>query len=382
MGGSHDGSQGPNPGKLLETAVIAGLRSSQPDLAASKKMAKSVAVGLLRSLSQAGVNTPDTLLRLAEGSPDSDSGSDCASDASASALCRRIAKTGHPPLPLATVSCLAAAVRLQRLETKPPPSAPGQPMVLFTAPHCLYLCRDQHKDHPAEEYTGTLARGFAAAVGGGHLTWARHEQKRVNAKKRGCPSNRDPNFLLATELERSPWTQQLRALRKDCPLTLHCDIHGCKDPHTEPHHYKAHVHVGLAAMEQAGREDVPMFRAALQEELDMVLGPRGFIVDAQPRCLVGSWVNRTPAHCGRRMTVTQQAVQFGYSHAIQLELAHSLRQTMAHDDTLKKGFSAALVRAWGRVGGWCGSPPRSRQHMAVAACSPIAASLPEPIVED
>eukprot|EP01052_Picozoa_sp_SAG31_P059442 SAG31_NODE_18741_length_624_cov_1.247619_2_plen_82_part_00 len=44
---------------------------------------------------------------------------------------------------------------------------------------------------------------------------------------------------------------------------LHVDVHGAQDP-AEGGRHRAHIHLGLAAMEQAKKTDVETFRHALQ----------------------------------------------------------------------------------------------------------------------
>eukprot|EP01065_Artemidia_motanka_P019435 TRINITY_DN2308_c7_g1_i1.p1 TRINITY_DN2308_c7_g1~~TRINITY_DN2308_c7_g1_i1.p1 ORF type:complete len:344 (+),score=75.60 TRINITY_DN2308_c7_g1_i1:46-1032(+) len=304
--------------ELLEEAVEAGLRLL-PAAARRPAGAKDVR----RALAAAGTNSPESLLKLAESAGDS-----C------------------PPVTQRMWSAFATAVHQQRLDVRWPCSATNPPIV-FTAPHNIYLCRDKHRDHAAEDYTASLARTFAGFVDGGYLVWTKREQRRINATKAGDPSNRDPNFLLADELKSNAWSQRLRQLRGDAPLSLHCDIHGCIDPHIAPHHYKAHVHAGLSAMDVAGL-DTTALRAGLQEELSAVLG-QAYVVDTNPTALTGAWTPARAVGCGSRMTVAQQAVAHGFTHSMQLELCYELRLRLFRDKELARRFCLAVVRSWTKV---------------------------------
>eukprot|EP01062_Namystynia_karyoxenos_P006716 TRINITY_DN12353_c0_g1_i2.p1 TRINITY_DN12353_c0_g1~~TRINITY_DN12353_c0_g1_i2.p1 ORF type:complete len:385 (+),score=87.70 TRINITY_DN12353_c0_g1_i2:95-1249(+) len=302
-----------------------------------------LAAQLRQSLAAAGIECPSELYALAAREAEDGRGG--------TAFDSRLREAGCPQLPQGVVTALCRAVSDQRLDASPPPG--GRAVVVFTAPHNLYLCRDFCEDHPAEEHTSLIAQGFATAAGAGHLTWAKREQRRVNPGKRGCPTNRDPNFLQPHELQSSAWSQRLRALRGSSQEpSLHCDIHGCMDPETEPHFYRAHLHAGLGAMEEAGCPDVARLRAQLEAELTAVLGPRGFIVDCHPSKLTGAWTKSRLAtavpggHAGPRMTVAQQALAHGYTHAVQLELARSLRLALRRDDEFSRAFATAVTRAW------------------------------------
>ena len=77
-----------------------------------------------------------------------------------------------------------------------------QPLI-FTAPHAIYLHRDDQPDHKPEDHTGYLAEVLAEETGASCITWSSKEVSRSARTSAPNPSNRDPNYLRCDELERS-----------------------------------------------------------------------------------------------------------------------------------------------------------------------------------
>ena len=139
-----------------------------------------------------------------------------------------------------------------------------------------------------------------------------------------------------------------RGYEGDCPC-LHIDVHGAQDPAVGGRH-AAHLHLGLAAMEGAGRPDVEVFRDALQGELERLFW-RGWqrtdlggfpLVDPRPARLTGAL---HPA--SGRSTLTQSSVKRArFTHAVQLELSHRMRVLLFKTPPLREQFARAIHEAW------------------------------------
>lgn len=263
--------------------------------------------------------------------------------------------------------------------------------VLFTAPHNMYLLRDDHPAHVMEEFTTLIAQRLARQLGGTCISWSRDEQRRSellwllarHAKPRTGddqgfflnPQNRDPNYLLVDELLHNNWFRQMTRVGDKFRdrfgphrPTLHVDLHGCRDPPAT----QSHLTVGVAAMRQeADRarsnvtfERVEAFGAALSAELGPMLSAFGLKPAAPPLRVVG---HTSQACCTvdgkgapaperftgarplaeRRVTQSQQAVFFaGFTHSCQLEMSKALRRLLSRDEAALSRFGRALCKAW------------------------------------
>jgi len=255
----------------------------------------------------------------------------------------------------------------------------GERPILVTAPHCIYLLRDDDKPHPSERHTGEISQALAKELKGTCLQWNAKAQKRsqllVAFHKRSKhlsltdildPRNRDPNYLQVEEVPNNPWFKQMLETAShwqtkygyDAPM-LHVDVHGCRDPpHTE-----SHLTVGLGAMQYAlmnnpnavgGAEMLLTFKASLKVELTDVLSTLRLREKAaelvrvvipntkQHHRFAGAW-----AIGSNRCTQSQQAISFaGFSHAIQLEMSKVLREALCKDKAAIARFSNALQASW------------------------------------
>ena len=155
--------------------------------------------------------------------------------------------------------------------------------------------------------------------------------------------------------------------------TLHIDVHGARDP--SPDGYRAHIHIGLMAMKRSPsptvRDACEKLRSALAAELatwsyelcevvqsgvpsrgSSSSGPllNGYpIVQANPQERLTGALDASTG----RVTMTQQSVLYGCSHAVQVELSHTVREVFAKRDKgcqrVRASFARAIGRAWARV---------------------------------
>eukprot|EP01051_Picozoa_sp_SAG22_P020527 SAG22_NODE_4184_length_1354_cov_2.154582_1_plen_273_part_01 len=243
----------------------------------------------------------------------------------------------------------------------------GSNPIVVSAPHSLPLFRDGHADHKKEDYTRYLAACFAEQAGGAALCWQKEEEARLKAGgNKPDRRNRDPNHLPDEEATTNWWAVQLRQLLAEHTVAaglaaadpeagrragvpcLHVDVHGAQDP-AEGGRHKVHVHLGLAAMERAKKADVEEFRDALADELGRAFWRHwnrstlgGFVlVDPNPPVLTGALA----AGCGRR-TLSQQSIHAGWTHAVQLELSHTVRIALFKEPALRRHVMQAIKTAW------------------------------------
>lgn len=257
----------------------------------------------------------------------------------------------------------------------------GSKHIFVTAPHTIFLLRDGHSPHARELFTDEIGSGLAQALDGTYLTWNSEEKKRsevlwkLSKKLHGkkcassdClldPQNRDPNFLLKTEIQKNLWYQTMQATATDWRAEqggahlLHLDVHGSKDPPD----IDAHCTLGLGAMYVRAEENsngpdkqgVAQFGAALRQELipvmkAMRLQPSALVlrVAMEPRERTSA-LQRFAGVCedGSHMTQTQQAMLFpGFSHSVQLEMSKAMRTKLnEHPDVLGQ-FASAIHKVW------------------------------------
>jgi hypothetical protein len=123
-----------------------------------------------------------------------------------------------------SLAALEFSIHRSRLALSKPDLRP----IVVTAPHNICLQRDGQSNHKPESYTTAIAHRMAASVAGGHLTWARAEQHRVEGlcavgRWEGIdstpdPHNRDPNYMRTTELccTKNAWYKALEELLGAC----------------------------------------------------------------------------------------------------------------------------------------------------------------------
>ncbi|CAE7242237.1 unnamed protein product [Symbiodinium pilosum] len=241
--------------------------------------------------------------------------------------------------------------------------------------------RDGQSPHLVEKHT-EIASGISRYLEGSCLAWAAMERrrtellwrlsKRVNEERGRLdirdghlldPRNRDPNFLATAELETNSWFQQMLKTSAAWKVkfgdleVLHVDVHGCQDPPNTP----SHLTIGLGAMcfhaidqgDTDSYQDAMRFGHALCRELSDILAKAQGL---RPRAALVRLAAPGPEdeHCprfsgawrGGRHTQSQQAIIAGFTHAVQLELSKALRAILASDETLLKGFAAAIRAAW------------------------------------
>eukprot|EP00927_Polykrikos_kofoidii_P073766 TRINITY_DN69795_c0_g1_i1.p1 TRINITY_DN69795_c0_g1~~TRINITY_DN69795_c0_g1_i1.p1 ORF type:complete len:243 (+),score=39.09 TRINITY_DN69795_c0_g1_i1:78-806(+) len=206
----------------------------------------------------------------------------------------------------------------------------GSMPILFTAPHGIAVARDGHGMHKQELHTTSLAKAFAAAVGGCTATWC-DESCRTACDAR----NRDPNFLLTDELESNAWNAVLQShlahFGGDC---AHVDVHGRRDPGAD--NDQSDCDVGIMPMLQLGDAALAeSLRSNLEISLRAVLRELGFVVNANPT-LHGFW----PLASGR-WTLSMQGVRHSL-RSVQLELSLRLRKALQEDADFRERFAVAL----------------------------------------
>lgn len=259
----------------------------------------------------------------------------------------------------------------------------GNEPVLVTSPHSVYLLRDDHEPHVAEEHTAEIAAVMSFHLRGASLSWTCAEQRRTAllwavANRRGWdprllldPRNRDPNYLEEGELSTSAWAADVDcvhgAWRERCggaTRALHLDVHGCRNPPDSG----AHLTVGLGAMAARAEQEgsslgvrrLAAFQRALWRELEPV------VAGLELRCagtavltVTGLEGARPGAAAGgarfsgawlaapERRTQTQQAVgKAQFSHSLQLEMSRSLRARCRRSGPAVKAICQAIQRAW------------------------------------
>jgi len=258
----------------------------------------------------------------------------------------------------------------------------GSCPILVTAPHSLYLKRDGQKTHVVEVNTMDIASQLAKELGGCELQWTMAEkdrseyfwklgrQRRLRDGALLDPRNRDPNYLLVQELSTNRWHTLMRGVLLPWhKMSLHIDVHGCKNPPFTP----SHLTVGLGAMlqraERSGsQEEVAKVRAfgrSLKSDLSIMLSNMSSLhnlIMTSPKQRQAQLVRivfpenagedyvrfcgALPAETGR-LTQTQQAVEFmNFKHSVQLELSKSLRKALVEDESAAKRLAKALQAAW------------------------------------
>ena len=180
--------------------------------------------------------------------------------------------------------------------------------------------------------------------------------------------------------------------------TLHVDVHGARNPCPDGH--RAHIHLGLMAMKRSTcprvRDDCEKLRSALAAELATWAyelcevaqgvpsqGPcssTGPLLDGYPIVQANPQERLTGAldPSTGRVTVTQQAVLYGCSHAVQVELSHTVREVFVRKgkscQRVRASFARAIGRAWARV--TAQPPSRSTRPARSPRASRTGMSLP------
>jgi len=232
-----------------------------------------------------------------------------------------------------------------RLSQIAPPAEGGArgAAVLFTAPHGLWLHRDDHEDHKPEDYTSFLARDLAATAGALSLTWSQAEIDKSKQRSNPDELNRDPNYLSVAEHSTNAWNGALAAhsaahsagVGQDPAYKVLFDIHGRRDYHKKLGNDDSDIDIGLGAMRQRHPQLANYIAESMQQVLQEAVG-RKWKVNGFPQ-LQGCW----PAHLGR-LTLTQQAVALEVV-AIQLELSLKFRKELNHNRTLRHRVADVLV---------------------------------------
>lgn len=236
--------------------------------------------------------------------------------------------------------------------------------LLFTAPHGIFLERDNNPVHLPESYTSSLAHMFATAVGGSSLTWSPRIINQINKTKRAPdPLLRDPNYLLPSEVRKNVWNRALhRHIRR-------CSDHGCitsvdfisrgRKGTSRVHHLRPMLHVDVH-----GRRNYTPGTGGDNSDCDLGLGAVAALVGEEAFCALqhalalelkevfegtGFIVNQTPRFKGfntsGRLTLTQQSVAAGML-SLQLELSLSLRKTLFHDVVMTRKVACAIETAF------------------------------------
>ncbi|KAL1520330.1 hypothetical protein AB1Y20_021920 [Prymnesium parvum] len=212
----------------------------------------------------------------------------------------------------------------------------AQPLC-FTAPHAIYLCRDDAAIHKPEDLTGWLAESLAAASGGVALLWARAEVHLSARRAAPNPANRDPNYLHVDELEANPWNTALRGALSRWPewSCLVCDLHGRRD-HIAGVNDASDLDVGLLPLAGAAPHAVArLVHARLEAGLRDALAPTPFALNMSPR-LSGLCA------AAERRTLSQQAVALRQP-AVQLELSSRLRRALHEQPPLLDAIARLLL---------------------------------------
>ena len=209
--------------------------------------------------------------------------------------------------------------------------------LVVTAPHAIFLSRDDAEVHQPESLTGWLCDSLATSLRAASITWSPAEISRSSQTRAPNPQNRDPNHLLESELATNPWNAALADLLRRWPRfsCLLVDIHGRRDPVGEAASTlgPGDVDIGLGALQAEAPAQVQLLRENLAASLAAVFELHGFTVNPNP-ALTG---RGPPPRC----TVTQQAVRCGQV-AVQLELSLRLRRALHADEALLENFGAAL----------------------------------------
>ena len=216
----------------------------------------------------------------------------------------------------------------------------GPAPVLFTAPHAIYLYRDNAEVHKPEDLTGFLAEDFAASLGGSALMWSREVVSSSARTSQPQPEHRDPNYLRTDELAENPWNAALRELLHRWPpwSCLHVDVHGRRDYHAGINDEScdaSDVDCGLGALRACGPPSLlATVERAAAHYLGAALASTSFVLNLRPRL--------TGAATAGRWTVSQQSVRCG-AVGVQLELSLRLRRALHADDRLRHRFASALA---------------------------------------
>ena len=214
------------------------------------------------------------------------------------------------------------------------------------------------------------------------MTWAEEERQRVKAQGKGVadPDNRDPNYLLDSEIATNPWFAAIRHMRERmAPLwnpagamrrCVHIDVHGMKDPTnaglgkdgcSEEHRSggargrsKVRGHCTVGITRQIGKQRALELFQNTKQHLDAVLAPFGMEVrDGWEVGLRGEWA-RAPRESDGRNTLTQMSskhrvfAQCGsapFTHVMQLELSLTLRKMLNAKRQFREAFARALAAA-------------------------------------
>lgn len=253
----------------------------------------------------------------------------------------------------------------------------GSAGVVFTAPHGIYLFRDNDVPHKPEDWTTFIAKTCAEWTSGYALVWSESERLKSELTRTACSSNRDPNYAIAgwdcpddesgecTSVE-LPWYTHLRRVRADVDgakhTTLHVDLHGRRDPNFDGSDPlgASDCDVGVGALESShpalAKAITCRMPTAIANALSTATGDsvcvraggggvldesHAFVVNDAPK-LSGDWQKR-----GRhgRWTVSRMGCQLGYT-SVQLELSRRLRLFLKDDVQALRLFATALVESF------------------------------------
>lgn len=77
--------------------------------------------------------------------------------------------------------------------------------VLLTAPHGIWLNRQNHPVHKPEVFTTSIASSVALSHGCSHCVWSDEERVKNEFRTRADKRNMDPNYSPGGGLKISPW---------------------------------------------------------------------------------------------------------------------------------------------------------------------------------
>lgn len=209
-------------------------------------------------------------------------------------------------------------------------SVSSQQTFLFTAPHCVRVKREDSV-HARERYTGEIAKGLAEHLEGSFVIWNGYDDD-VNAKE---PRNEDPNFLTASQSEKSVWVAELKKFWKTgLQKKLHIDVHGKKNKKKGPQTLDIGWMPMKMTMDDAKRaKDLVV---CFENKLLPCLNDKGYAVDIDP-ALHGYWG-------GDLFTLSHQSVRLG-GMAVQFEIPAKMRTDLGTDTKFLENFAKAIQEA-------------------------------------
>lgn len=223
--------------------------------------------------------------------------------------------------------------------------------ILFSAPHGLRVWRggkavgERLRIHKREHFSTEIALRLAAEVGKLGVQPSFVLWNCVTARK-ADKTNLDPNYLIPSQFDRSPWHHALWAYiehNRGVPL-LHIDVHGKKDRKDN-----LDLDVGMDPLIEFWSDDSEKtalqeavcdgFRAAMRGMPSQRRGMK-FTVEDDPY-LGGFWGDETT-------TFSHASVLRGVP-AFQLEIPMTMRLKLMSDDSFCKRFAEAIVGAYNTV---------------------------------